>query len=58
MNKQQLLATPIAFQVSLLLASTPILAAEGESPVSEMNTLITQEQYQQAFALGQENLDE
>ena len=58
MNKQQLLATPIAFQVSLLLAPTPILAAEGESPVSEMDTLITQEQYQQAFALGQENLDE
>ena len=58
MKKQHLLATPIVFLVSLLLTSTHILAAEDESPVPAMDALFTQEQYQQAFALGQENLNE
>ncbi len=34
------------------------LAAEGPSPYSEMNNLITAGQYQEAFELGQTNLDE
>ena len=58
MKKQQLLATPIVFLVSLLLASAHLLAAEDESPVPAMEALVTQEQCQQAFALGQENLNE
>ena len=58
MKKQHLLATPIVFLVSLLLTSTHILAAEDESPVPAMDALFTQEQYQQAFAIGQENLNE
>jgi len=58
MKKQHLLATPIVFLVSLLLTSTHILAAEDESPVPAMDALFTQEQCQQAFAIGQENLNE
>lgn len=58
MKRQQLPATPIVFLVNLLFASAHLLAAEDQSPVPAMEALVTQEQYQQAFALGQENLNE
>lgn len=58
MKRQQLPATPIVFLVNLLFASAHLLAAEDQSPVPAMEALVTQEQYQQAFALGQENLKE
>ena len=58
MKRQQLSATPIVFLVNLLFASAHLLAAEDQSPVPAMEALVTQEQYQQAFALGQENLNE
>jgi hypothetical protein len=52
MKRQQLPATPIVFLVNLLFASAHLLAAEDQSPVPAMEALVTQEQYQQAFALG------
>ena len=58
MKRQQLPATPIVFLVNLLFASAHLLTAEDQSPVPAMEALVTQEQYQQAFALGQENLNE
>lgn len=58
MRTQRLLLIPIIIVVSHILVSTTSLAAENESPAPEMDTLIGLEQYQQAYDLGLENLDE
>ncbi|MEX0962973.1 MAG: tetratricopeptide repeat protein [Pseudohongiellaceae bacterium] len=58
MKKLHLLLLPITYVVSLLLVSTNTLAAENESPAAEMDNLIAQGQYQQAYDLGAESLDE
>jgi len=53
---QLLLAT--SFVMSVILISTSALAAENESPAPEMDDLIALAQYQQAYDLGDENLEE
>lgn len=58
MKKQHLLLMPIVFVVSQFLVSTLALAAENESPATEMDNLIALEQYLQAYELGQANLEE
>lgn len=58
MTKQQLLRLPVTFVISLAIASTVAYAAENESPAPEMDNLITLEEYQQAYQLGLDNLDD
>ena len=58
MKKQHLPLLPLCFAASLFVSSIPALAAENESPANEMNNLVALEQYQQAYDLGDENLEE
>ncbi len=58
MKNQHLFLIPLAFVVSQLLITTHALAAENESPATEMDNLIALEQYLQAYELGEANLAE
>ncbi len=58
MKTQHLLLTPIAFVILPFLVSTTALAAENETPTSEMDNLVALQQFQQAYDLGAENLEE
>ncbi|MFT4816740.1 MAG: hypothetical protein ACI80L_000436 [Pseudohongiellaceae bacterium] len=58
MQKQRLPLMPAFFAVLLFINSIPTFAAENESPATEMNDLVSAEQYQQAYDLGFVNLEE
>ena len=58
MQKQRLPLIPAFFAVFLFINSIPTFAAENESPTTEMNDLVSVEQYQQAYDLGFVNLEE
>jgi hypothetical protein len=58
MKTQHLLLIPMAFVILPFLISTTALAAENESPTPEMDNLIALQQFQQAYDLGAENLEE
>lgn len=58
MNTRHLLLLPKTFVTLVFLISTTAFAAENESPVPAMDNLIALEQYQEAYALGNEVLDE
>ena len=48
MQQQRLPLIPAFFAVFLFINSIPTFAAENESPTTEMNDLVSVEQYQQA----------
>ncbi len=56
--KKQLLLIPMIFMVSQFLVTTLALAAENESPATEMDNLIALEQYLAAYELGAQNLED
>jgi len=57
MRTQPLLSKPLFLFVCLLFVSRSSHAADESSPVAEMDSLISQEAYQQAYDLGAANLD-
>ncbi len=58
MKKQHLCLTPIAFVFILLTSQNPVFAAEDESPSPEMDNFISNQQYEEAYELGKEFLDD
>ena len=58
MQKQRLSHIPAFFAASLFVTSISTFAAENESPTTEMNDLVSVEQYQQAYDIGFVNLEE
>jgi hypothetical protein len=58
MQKQRLSHIPAFFAASHFVTSISTFAAENESPTTEMNDLVSVEQYQQAYDIGFVNLEE
>ncbi len=58
MRTKHSLSPPMYFIVLIFWLSTTTFAAENESPITEMDSLIALEQYQQAYELGRDALEE